>query len=723
MKKNLLFLFFISCSINSNLLKAQNKWSGKTIQEMLANIAQNTKPSDAFFLNTERAKAIDLKLSKATSLQEQLSLKVQLAYELLQAGETKSTVKLLANVIMTADSLRIPVQKDIYDLLGIAYLRYGEQENCCAKHTGESCIIPISPKAQHTKPRGSELALNAFNKVLETNPTDYQTMWLLNIAYMTLGKYPQDVPPQYLILFKDDEVIDANKKFKDIAPERGIDAIGLSGGSILDDFNNDGHLDIICSSYGLKDPLTFYINNGNGTFTDATKNSGLHGELGGLNIVQTDYNNDGYLDILVLRGGWWDAVGEIPNSLLRNNKNGTFTNVTIEAGLLSFSPTQTASWADVNLDGYLDLFIGNESKIGGKQYPCEMHLNNGNGTFTNVAKTAGLNFNGYVKGAVFGDINLDGLPDLYVSILGEKNKLFLNKGGNKQDFKMEDISQKAGTGEPINSFPCAMLDFNNDGLQDIFVSGYSVDRLNKVAEDMALELLQKPLTANTPRLYLNKGNNAFEDYTQASGFDKKICYTMGMNIGDIDNDGWQDLYLGTGAPDYSTIVPNRMFKNAEGKKIKEITYSGGFGQLQKGHGMSFGDVDNDGDQDIYVVLGGAIEGDTYQNELFINPATNTNWLTLKLIGSEGCNTAAIGSSVHITAINADGSEKNIYQEVNSGGSFGANSLQQEVGLGEAKSIKKIEIQWMDKARSKSIFTDVKPNTKYLIQGKKIEMLP
>jgi hypothetical protein len=714
---NALLGMFILCNTTDSFGQKKEK----TIVQILKNIADTTKPSNAFFLNSKRAEQLKKEIEKVTDLQRSMGMKGQLAYELLQAGATKESILQLAELTRIADSLKVPINKDIFDLFGIGYLRFGEQQNCCAKHTGESCIIPIAPGGQHTKPEGSRKAISVFEKILAAYPTDVQTMWLMNIAYMTLGQYPNAVPKEFLLEIKDEETIAPDKKFKDIATTLGVDAIGLSGGVCLEDFNNDGHLDIMCSSYGLTDQLQLFLSDTKGGFINNTQKCGLIGEFGGLNLTHADYNNDGFEDVLVLRGGWWDNVGQIPNSLLKNNGNGTFTDVTIQAGMLSYHPTQVGAWADFNLDGYVDVFIGNETKNNGLPHACEMYMNNGNGTFTNVAKKLGLELKEFVKGAVWGDVNNDGLPDLYISIMGNKNKLYLNKGGTSiNDWKLEEIGEKAGVSEPIFSFPCAFFDFNNDGMQDIFVGGYSVDRLAKVAEDMGMELQGKAPVAATPKLFLNNGNNTFKDYSKEAGFEKKVAYAMGMNYGDIDNDGWLDLYLGTGAPDYSTIVPNRMFRNAAGKRFNEVTYSGGFGQLQKGHGIAFGDTDNDGDQDIYVVLGGAIEGDIYQNELFENPGNNNAWIKLKLVGSNGCNTSAIGSKIKIKILDNADNEQIIHNVVSTGGSFGSSSLMKEIGLGNAKSIKEIEVIWADKARTKSVFKNVGMRKLYTIRGSELK---
>src|SRR5262249_8750510 len=137
-------------------------------------------------------------------------------------------------------------------------------------------------------------------------------------------------------------------------------------------------------------------------------------------------------------------------------------------------------------------------------------------------------------------------------------------------------------------------------------------------------------TAEVPRLYRNEGGR-FTDVTQAVRLNK-VLYAMGGNFGDLDNDGWPDIYLGTGGPDYRALMPKRMFRNAEGRTFQDVTTSGGVGHLQKGGAIAFGDVNNDGAQDIYAVMGGEFPGDTAHRALFINPGFANHWLTLRLEG-------------------------------------------------------------------------------------------
>jgi hypothetical protein len=192
------------------------------------------------------------------------------------------------------------------------------------------------------------------------------------------------------------------------------------------------------------------------------------------------------------------------------------------------------------------------------------------------------------------------------------------------------------------------------------------------------------------RLYRNSGNGTFADVTKAAHL-YRVIPTMGSNFGDFDNDGWLDMYLGTGDPDLSTLIPNRAFRNAEGKYFQDVTTSTGLGHLQKGHAVAFGDFDNDGDQDIYEVIGGAYAGDVYWNGLFENPGFGQNWITLKLEGRTS-NRAAIGARLKVV-VEEGGTERALFRTVGTGGSFGSNPLRQEIGLGKASVIKRIEIFW------------------------------
>jgi len=218
-----------------------------------------------------------------------------------------------------------------------------------------------------------------------------------------------------------------------------------------------------------------------------------------------------------------------------------------------------------------------------------------------------------------------------------------------------------------------------------------------------------PNKAEVPRLYHNNGDGTFKDVTKAVGLDRVIL-SMGVGFGDLDNDGWLDCYFGTGTPDYEALLPNRMFRNDHGRKFQDVTVSGGFGQLQKGHAISFADFNRDGNQDVFEVLGGAVPGDTYPSVLLANPGHNNHWIGLQLIGVKS-NRSAMGARIRVVL---DAPEpRSIYRTVNSGTSFGDTPFEQHIGLGQARAIKQIEIQWP--AGSRQILSGLAVDSMYQLR--------
>src|ERR1700733_7591965 len=321
------------------------------------------------------------------------------ATTLLRLGEEKKAIALLEALV---EKLKNSYQGQLFmrarSNLALAYLRLGERNNCISGHCQGSCIFPIQGSGVYTDPSATQKSIELYQELMNEYPNDLVSRWLLNVAYMTLGEYPRKVPSQWLIPGLDTDTSSCKiKPFLDMAGDLKLNADkNQAGGSIVDDFNNDGYLDIVTSSWDLRDGMHYFKNNGDGTFTDVSKESGLSTIKGGLNIIQADYNNDGYTDILVLRGAWQGEFGKQPKTLLRNNGDGTFTDVTVESGILSFHPSQTATWADFNNDGWLDLFVGNETRTLLNPHPSELYINNHDGTFTNVANEAGCQDLGFM---------------------------------------------------------------------------------------------------------------------------------------------------------------------------------------------------------------------------------------------------------------------------------------------------------------------------------------
>ncbi len=704
----ILILFFFSC-------QKEQPVSTQEMVKLLADLEQKAFSSPNYpYANQLRAENF-YKTIGALPYNVPFAQRLSYIKELLLAGETERCVAETEKIIEAAfpKGKITRKSKPYFEILALAYLRLGEQSNCLEHHNAHSCIVPIKEGGIHQDKSGSEKAIPIFEKLLVEDSTDLQSRWLYNIAHMTLGNYPDQVPDKWIIPIDAFESEYKLPTFPDIAKSKGLDVRGHAGGCSMEDFNGDGKLDIFMTSYLLGEQCRLFLQQSNGQFKDQTKAAGLTGISGGLNNIHADYNNDGFVDILITRGGWLQNFGTLPNSLLKNNGDGTFTEVSKEAGIFSMHPTQTAAWADFNLDGHLDLFIGNES-TGRSKHPAECYLNNGDGTFTNVAKQLKLDVFEYIKAAFWGDFNNDRLPDLYLSIMSGKNKLYMNRGGiSMADWTFEEIGQTAGVDEPIFSFPGWVWDYNNDGWEDIFVSGYYGKNPDLVTHDVTADYLDLPNGSEKPRLFKNNGDETFTEVSAETSLDK-VLFTMGCNFGDLDNDGWLDAYFGTGEFNLWATVPNRMFRNAAGKDFQDVTTSGGFGQIQKGHGIAFGDLDSDGDQDIYTVIGGAVQGDVYNNMLFENPGNQNNWITLQLEGKSS-NRNALGSRVKLSVQNEAGEIRSIYRTVSTGGSFGANSLQLEIGIGKAITVLEIEVQWANKSKTTQTWKKLEINKRHLLK--------
>jgi tetratricopeptide (TPR) repeat protein len=570
-------------------------------------------------------------------------------------------------------SLPAPAALRMNEGLGIAYLHKSEMENDVYRAPGDRCLLPTRPGNAFRQTADSEKAVDFFLKYLEEKPDDLEVRWLLNVAYMTLGGYPGRVPKPYLIppsVFASSEDVG---RFRDVAPQAGLNSFSTAGGVIVDDFENNGRFDVVVSSFNACEPLHYYHNNGDGTFTEQGAKAGLGDQLGGLNIIQTDYNNDGCIDILVLRGGW--EFGQ-RKSLLRNNCDGTFTDVTVASGLGQPTGSQTAVWVDINNDGLLDLFVGNEDA------PAQLFLNKGDGTFEDISHSAHVDRMMFTKGVAAADYDNDGWPDLYVSNFNGSNFLY----HNNHDNTFTEVAEQAGVPGTGRSFATWFFDYDNDGWPDLFVTSYFTS-----LEETARTYLGLPHNAGTLKLYKNMGNGTFRDVTQEVGLDK-VFMPMGANFGDIDNDGFLDIFLGNGTPSYVSLVPSVLFRNHDGKYFVDVTHSSGTGEWHKGHGVAFADLDNRGDEDIVFDVGGVTPGDSHALRLFENPGHGNDWISLKLVGVR-TNRVAIGARIKMTVENEGQGTRSIYRTVGSGGSFGASPLTQHIGLGKSARIVQLVIWW------------------------------
>ena len=666
----------------------------RTLAEIARNEGAWDNPWDA-----QNKKIASLKgdIAQTSDPIKRLILRRELAQQYVNGGASEPAIAELESLLV--DYKGILPARDVETLqsdLAFAYFRLGELQNCTWNHNSDACIFPVSPDGVHKEQLGAREAAHRYEALLAEPGIDADNAlvyrWLLNLSYMVLGQYPDGVPKQWLIPldgFKSDYDIGL---FRDVAATRGVAALGRAGSVAMEDFDNDGHLDLMISRMGVDDPVEYFHNRGDGTFERRTEQAGLKGIVGGLNLVQADYDNDGCIDVYIPRGAWYHDKGQYPASLLHNNCDGTFTDVTAKAGVLNNYPSQVAVWADFNNDGLLDLFVGNEIVRDKVDWPADaknfrLYINNGDGTFTDVGPQTGIQLTGMIKGATADDYDNDGRMDLYVSVMGGPNHLLRNVGNEGKVPKFEDVTQKAGVAEPNMSFTTWFFDYDNDGWPDIFVSGYWATMPNIVREYLGENDKAK---GDRPRLYHNNHDGTFTDVAHEAHLDH-LLLTMGANFGDLDNDGWLDFYVGTGAAPLSNIVPHQMFRNDHGKSFQNVTTSGGFGHLQKGHGVAFGDIDNSGNQDVFEVIGGAFTADRFYSALFKNPGHGNHWVKLDLTGTKS-NRFAVGGRVRVR-VTEDGHPRDIYRTVNSGGSFGSSSLRPHIGVGKATTIDAIEVRW------------------------------
>ncbi len=228
------------------------------------------------------------------------------------------------------------------------------------------------------------------------------------------------------------------------------------------------------------------------------------------------------------------------------------------------------------------------------------------------------------------------------------------------------------------------FDYDNDGDLDLWVGTYAAD-----VDDVFRGYLNSESGAGHVRLYRNEGGS-FTDVSRLAGMDRALL-PMGANYGDLDGDGWPDIVLGTGAPNFDAMMPNVALRNLDGSGFEDVSFVSGLAHLQKGHGVAFGDVDNDGDLDLFQQLGGAYPSDAFTNALYQNPGQDAAWVVLRLRGKQA-NGFGVGARLAVRIVE-NGVTRTIHEVAGSGGSFGGSSMQQEIGLGEATRIESVEILW------------------------------
>jgi enediyne biosynthesis protein E4 len=483
-----------------------------------------------------------------------------------------------------------------------------------------------------------------------------------------------------------------------LSPEKKYIAESMTGGVGLFDYNNDGYLDIFFVNSltvellkaNKKTRSGLYRNNRDGTFSDVTDKAGV-GDVGwGMGCAVGDFNNDGFDDLYVT------SIG--PDHLFKNNGNGTFTDVTQKAGVSDPRFSTGAAFLDYDNDGRLDLFVTNYVDFDMSHLPtfgdgpgCQfkgipvqcgprglpgagdsLFRNNGDGTFTDVSKKAGVaDSRGYYGLDVVGsDFDGDGWIDIFVANDSTPNFLYHNNGnGTFSEIGFESGTALDKNGNEQGCMGVTLGDYNHDGLLDLFITNFD-DEYNV--------------------LYRNAGRGSFVDVSYESGVAMiSLPYVgWGTKFFDFDNDGWLDLFVANGHayPQRDRYRQRKLLhRNNRDGTFSEVAAQSGSALMEEraSRGTAFGDIDNDGDVDIVVN-----DLDSVPQLLRNDGGSKNNWILVKTIGTRS-NRNGIGAKVKVVSgdlIQLD--------EVRSGGSYiSQNDLRLHFGLEKRTSVDLIQVRW------------------------------
>lgn len=608
--------------------------------------------------------------------------------------------------------------------LALSYMRLAESKNCLDRLLDESdadphqvlCTLPLD--AHHRRQVYSRKAAGVFEKLLnEYDPDDRVYQWLLNFSYMTVDGYPHEVPQQYQLganfvdYFHGETRENMERKYewlrlRDRAKEFGIDKMSTSPGLAVEDFNRDGYLDAITG--GSFTSVSYFENDGGKGFIDKSDESGLS-KIRGTHIMSAaDYDNDGWMDVFISRP-FGSRLGDFV--LMRNNRDGTFTDVTVSSGLLKKEEERderalawASLWGDIDNDGDLDLFVGLWSFYNGvdsSTYITPFTDNmqavlyrNDEGSFTDVTKEYGLDKivrGRSIFGGAFGDFDGDGYIDMALTPMWVPSAILIKNEGGKR-FVETDLLESSTWG-----FMASFLDYNHDGLLDLYVGGsgsaYGVTEQTVFGESF-------DTFNNETTLWIQQADGSWEgrpDYFTGN----MPMATMGTSFGDLNNDGAYDFYLGTGSPEGWLVLPNLMFMGQRENGVvagpmDNISMLNDLGSIQKGHGIVFFDFDEDGDQDLYSSLGGMWPGDAWPDQFFVNESKLDNsWLKIRLRGRES-NRFGVGARIKVVSRNESGDLTPHYYYMTNKTVFGSAPYLAHMGLADAVAVERVEVTWPGK---------------------------
>jgi hypothetical protein len=523
-------------------------------------------------------------------------------------------------------------------------------------------------------PEGIPYALQACRDT----PDDIRYKWMLRTLTLHAGQSETTIPREFRL--KVPPGAPSTFQFRDVTDASGTGRLALGRGAAWGDFDNDGREDILVGAE--RAPFCLFRNRGDGTFEEVANQLGLVDPVGlGCYASQfVDYDNDGFQDIFLTSNGWGGG-GRL--FLFHNDAGKRFTDVTESAGLAAPVNAFGSSWADYDNDGRVDLAVATgiiDPEAGDR---IRLYHNEGNGTFREVGEQAGLTQKARWISLTWGDYDGDGRQDLLATSFDAGPFLFRNLG----DGRFEDVSVKAGIRTQASAYTPEFFDYDNDGKLDFFVSTYPGGDLK--VQDMIQANLSPAAVPPSQRqlLFHNNGDGTFRNVTEEAGITRWYG-GMSSQTGDFDNDGFDEITIGTGNPELDWVEPKPLFHNDGKGHFTDIAASAGLVHFGMLHGTALADYDQSGNLSLFGSFGGFYWGTRETSRLYRNLGSGKLSLEIRLIGTRS-NRDAIGAKISALVGN-----RQVFKWVCGGNGFGCNNSRiVHLGLGDATRVVRLQIDW------------------------------
>jgi hypothetical protein len=509
-------------------------------------------------------------------------------------------------------------------------------------------------------------------------PSDIRYRWILRALTLQAGQPESLIPTEFRLKLPASS--SSPFQLRDVTKVCGVGRLGLGRGAAWGDFDNDGNEDILVGAE--RAPFCLFHNRGDGTFEDVAREVGLIDPVGlGCYASQfIDYDNDGYQDVFFSSNGWGGG-GRL--FLFHNEGGKRFADVTQAAGLSAPVNAFGSSWVDYDNDGRVDLAVavGIIDPDGGDR--IRLYHNEGGGKFREVGESAGLTQRARWISLCWGDYDGDGRQDLLATSFDAGPFLFRNLGTGR----FEDVSVKAGIRTQAAAYTPEFFDYDNDGNLDIFVSTYPFGDLTLTSMiETKLAGTAVP-AAQRQLLFRNNGDGTFRNVTEEAGITGWYG-GMSSQVGDFDNDGADEIVIGTGNPALDWCEPKPLLRNNGRGQFTDIAESAGlihFGML---HGTALADYNLSGNLSLFGSFGGFYWGSRETSRLYRNLGSGNASLEVRLVGTTS-NRDAIGTRASATA-----GKRKVFKWVNGGNGFGCNNSRiVHLGLGRETKVDRLQIDW------------------------------